>query len=266
LHRLNIIYANLAIVSILLYKILPKGGFMEKRKIIEATILGITICVGLALLGFLVSRSAISINRVERTVIVKGLSEREVPANIAIWPITFNDAGNNLEELYSSVEAKTKTIVNFLKTNGLKSDEISVSTPSIEDRFAQTYVETEKVEFRYVGRSTITVYTQNIDMLSKAMNKIVDLGKSGIAIAGQDYNNRTEYLYTKLNDIKPDMIEEATKNAREVAEKFAKDSESKLGKIKKARQGQFSISNRDSNTPYIKKVRVVSTVEYYLSD
>lgn len=98
------------------------------------------------------------------------------------------------------------------------------------------------------------------------MDKLVDLGKKGIVIAAQNYDSRTEYIFTGLNNIKPEMVEEATILAREVAEKFAKDSNSKLGKIKKARQGQFSIQNRDSNTPYIKKVRVVSTLEYYLSD
>ena len=77
---------------------------------------------------------------------------------------------------------------------------------------------------------------------------------------------KTEYSFTKLNDIKPEMIEEATKNAREAAEKFAQDSDSKLGKIKKASQGQFSISDRDSNTPYIKSVRVVSSIDYFLND
>jgi hypothetical protein len=98
------------------------------------------------------------------------------------------------------------------------------------------------------------------------MSKIIELGKQGIAISQQDYQSRTEFLFTNLNAYKPVMIEEATKNAREVAEKFAQDSHSKLGKIKKASQGQFSISDRDESTPHIKKIRVVSTIEYYLSD
>lgn len=80
------------------------------------------------------------------------------------------------------------------------------------------------------------------------------------------YQNSTEYLFTRLNEIKPGMIEEATTKAREVARKFAKDSDSRLGKIKKASQGQFSINDRDKNNPHIKKIRVVSTIEYYLSD
>ncbi len=85
-------------------------------------------------------------------------------------------------------------------------------------------------------------------------------------LTGDDYRAQTEYLFTRLNEVKPDMIEEATRQAREVAEKFAADSNGRLGKIKKAYQGQFSISNRDQNTPHIKKLRVVTTVEYYLVD
>ena len=96
--------------------------------------------------------------------------------------------------------------------------------------------------------------------------RLVALGKEGIAFTGQGYQTQTEFLFTGLNRIKPDMIQEATRNAREVAEKFAKDSQSRLGRIKQARQGQFSINNRDSNTPHIKKVRVVSTITYYLTD
>ena len=96
------------------------------------------------------------------------------------------------------------------------------------------------------------------------METLSDIGKKGIAISGEDYESRTVYMFTKLNDLKPAMIEEATKNARAVAEKFAQDSKSKLGKIKSASQGQFSIENRDSSTPHIKRVRVVSTIEYYL--
>jgi hypothetical protein len=98
------------------------------------------------------------------------------------------------------------------------------------------------------------------------MERLVDLGKQGIAISGENYQSKTVFEFTKLNDLKPVMIEEATKNARAVAEKFAQDSKSRLGKIKSASQGQFSIEDRDSGTHHIKKVRVVSTVEYYLSD
>ena len=98
------------------------------------------------------------------------------------------------------------------------------------------------------------------------MSGLSSLGKKGIVFSASNYETRTEYIFSKLNDIKPEMIEEATNNAREVAQKFATDSQSRLGKIKRAYQGQFTISDRDNNNPHIKKVRVVSTVEYYLAD
>src|SRR5690606_220383 len=118
----------------------------------------------------------------------------------------------------------------------------------------------------YTATQAVTVYSTNVDTVRPLMNELATLGKQGIVFTGNDYQARTEYLFNSLNDIKPAMIEEATTMAREVAEKFAADSNSRLGKIKNASQGQFTISDRDSNNPHIKNVRVVSTVEYYLSD
>ncbi len=231
----------------------------------SAFVLGVLLCVGLALLGYFVSGGIIRIRALDRTVEVKGLSEREVPADIAIWPIRFNEADNDLNLLFLTLEQKNAAIEAFLKKRGFKEDEISISAPAIQDRQAQGYSDAQ-IKFRYSGASTLTVYTRNVDSVRNAMKDMVELGKQGIAIAGQDYDAKTEYLFTRLNDIKPEMVEEATKNARLVAEKFARDSQSGLGKIKRAVQGQFSIDDRDSNTPHIKKVRVVSTLEYYLTD
>ena len=138
--------------------------------------------------------------------------------------------------------------------------------PAIVDRQAQGFSDAAGIPFRFSGSSTITVYSLDVEAVRNAMSSAVELGKRGIAIVGEDYQTKTQFLFTKLNDVKPAMIEEATRNAREVAEKFAADSNSKLGKIRRAGQGQFTISDRDSNTPYVKKVRVVSTIEYYLSD
>ncbi len=239
---------------------------MNSKRTIDAAILGAFICVGLVLFGLLISGAALKVKGMDRTVTVKGLAEREVEANIAIWPITFNVANDDLSKLYSEIESKSGLVVKFLKESGFKDNEITISQPAIFDRQAQNYVDASKSRFRFAASTTITVYSKNVSTVRETMKKVVDLVKEGIAISGQDYQNRTEYLFTDLNKIKPAMIEEATKNAREVAAKFAKDSGSKLGKIRKASQGQFSISNRDASTQYIKKVRVVSTIDYYLSD
>jgi hypothetical protein len=238
----------------------------EKQSSLAYFILGLLICIGLVASSYIIVSAVLQVKSMERTVTVKGLSEKEVNADIAIWPIKFRLASNNLEQLYSKIERQTSIIKSFLERNGFKSDEISTSTPSITDKKAQDYGGSQNYPFRYTAAVVVTVYTKQIDNVIKASKNIIELGKKGIVISGNDYDSRTEFLFTGLNKIKPTMIEEATKNARKAAEKFAKDSNSILGKIKRARQGQFSITNRDKSTPYIKKIRVVTTVEYYLSD
>jgi len=231
-----------------------------------AFILGVFVFLGLSTLGYLLGNAAIEFKQFDRSVTVKGLSEREYPADIVIWPIQFTAAGNDLESLYNAIELNTKKIVSFLGNNGINTDEITLSSPAITDKSAQQYGNNARAEFRYTAFQTVTVYSKNIDTVRSVMGSLSQLGKQGIVITGGNYNAQTDYIFTRLNDVKPEMIEEATKKAREVAEKFASDSQSSLGKIKRATQGQFSISARDKNNPHIKKVRVVSTVEYYLSD
>lgn len=238
----------------------------NRSNLAAALILGAFLCAGLIGLGYLLSSGAIRFKTLDRTVTVKGLSEQEVAATVAIWPIRFSEADNDLASLVSAVQRKTALIVAFLQGSGFNEDEISISPPAITDRQAQGYADSSKVPFRYTATAAVNLYTGKVEAVRGAMAKLVELGKQGIAISGQDYQTRTEFLFTELNSIKPAMIEEATRNARQVAEKFAQDSSSRLGKIRRAQQGQFSISDRDSNTPYIKKVRVVSTLEYYLSD
>jgi len=237
----------------------------HRNRIPEAAILGLCLLIGLTVLGYPVSHSLTQLKLMERSVEVKGLSEREVAADIAIWPITFSEPGNDLVQLYQTIQEKNDLVVKFLQSNGFSADEITISAPAVVDKQAREYGDAgANSRFRYTATSTITVYSKKVDAVRQTMIKLVELGKQGIAIAGEGYN--TQFLYTGLNQIKPAMIEEATRNAREAANKFAKDSESTLGKIRRANQGQFSIDNRDSSTPHIKKVRVVSTVEYYLSD
>jgi len=235
------------------------------RRLLASGVLGASICAGLILMGYVLGSSAIKFKEYERVVSVKGLAEKEVPADIAVWPINFTAADASLTTLYLSLEIDTKRVVDFLVAAGFDPAEITVAAPSIIDKFAQQFGNAENVQLRYTAQQTITVYSNKIDLVRKTTNNLAELGKKGIAFGGREYPG-TEFLFTKLNDIKPAMVEEATRKAREVAEKFANDSQSKLGKIRSANQGQFTVSNRDSNTPHIKNVRVVSTVEYYLSD
>lgn len=239
---------------------------MQEKGSFNAFVLGISLFLGLSSLGFLLANAAISYKEYERTVTVKGLSEQEFMADIVIWPVQFTLADNNLQALYANIDNSTQTIIQFLTEQGIKRDDISLTSPAITDKSAQQYGGNQRAEFRYTGMQTVTVYSDDIEAVREVMSKLSELGKEGIVLTGNNYQSQTEYLFTRLNEIKPDMIEEATRKAREVAEKFADDSDSSLGKIRRASQGQFSISPRDNNNPHIKKVRVVSTIEYYLSD
>ena len=233
---------------------------------VSALILGISVFLGLSCLGYLLANAAIEYKQYERSVTVKGLSEREYQADVVIWPIQFSAADNDLKSLYGTIESNTNRIRGFLEKRGIIADEISLMSPDITDKSANQYGSSSRPEFRYTALQTITIYSSNIEAVRSVMGRLSDLGREGIVFTGGNYGSQPEYLFTRLNDVKPEMIEEATRKAREVAEKFASDSQSALGKIKRASQGQFSISNRDRNNPHIKKVRVVATIEYYLSD
>ena len=239
---------------------------MATHNRIAALILGVSIAIGLALGGKFLADAAIAHKLLERTVTVKGLSQQEYPADIVIWPIKFTTANNNLAKLYQDVDAKAQLINQFLLDGGVEQSEISLAPPAINDKSAHQYGGGQRPEFRYTASQTVTVYSKNISQVRDMMSGLSQLGKKGIVFATEDYDARVDYLFTRLNEVKPDMIEEATNKARETALKFASDSQSTLGKIKRASQGQFSISNRDKNNPHIKRVRVVSTVEYYLAD
>lgn len=232
---------------------------------LNSVLLGGLAAAGLALAGYFVGSGFVDARALDRTVEVKGLAEREVPADTAIWPLSFVVAGNELDALLTQVEDQGEQVRAFLTLRGFSADEVSSSAPSITDRLAQAYGEPD-VRFRYTVSQTITVFTPRIQSVRDAQRELLTLGKAGIVFNQENYELRTQYLFNGLNEIKPAMIEQATRNAREVAEKFAADSRSRLGKIRSARQGQFSISDRDSNNPHIKNVRVVSTIEYYLAD
>lgn len=232
-----------------------------KHRIIESAI----IALGLVILGLSIKSGIGIFSQRDRIVNVKGLAEREVPADKAIWPLVYKDVGNDLVSLHNNLNTKNQAIVSFLKTNDIKDEEISISAPQVVDLQADRY-KYNQAPHRYNITSVITVSSDNVDLVRKLMSEQGELLRQGIAITGGDYQYNVQFMFTKLNDIKPQMIEDATKNAREAAIKFAEDSDSKLGKIRSAYQGQFTISDRDANTPHIKNVRVVSTIEYYLKD
>lgn len=223
------------------------------------------IGLGIFFLGLFIKAGFNSISNNARVVTVRGLSEREVEANKVTWPIVSKFVGNDLPAVYQNIETSNNAIVAFLKSNGVSDAEIAVNAPQVIDMQADRY-NSNPIPFRYNVTSVIVVTSSKVKEVNKLIERQTELLKQGIAIVAGDYNYQTTYEYTDLNSIKPAMIADATKNARKAAIKFAEDSESNLGKIKTASQGQFSIEDRDQYTPYIKRVRVVSTIQYYLKD
>lgn len=233
-----------------------------KNYYVEATIIALAIVV----FGSFIQNSLNRYTNRERVVTVKGLSEREVQADKVIWPLIYKEIGNDPAEIYQRIAKKNAILVSFLTKEGLTQTDITVNAPEVKDRFADSWSQ-ENITNRYVATSVIIVSSEHVALVRSIMQRQAELMKLGIALITEEYGkNNIQYEFTKLNDIKPEMVEESTKNARATAEKFAADSESQLGKIRRATQGQFSIQNRDVNTPHIKNVRVVSTVEYYIND
>lgn len=231
---------------------------MEKKNI-----LGICIFAGLLSIAIALPTAVRNFTDSSRNVTVKGLCEREVEADRAIWPIVYKEGGNSVSALAATVAEKNKTIVEWLRAAGLSDEEIDVSAPKIENLAANGYAEHRSYD--YVMTSVITVCTNKVRFVVDLQKKQFDLLGKGIAIgSGNSWDYPVSYDYTSLNSIKAEMIEQAILNAREAADKFAKDSGSRIGRIRNATQGQFSILDRDANTPYIKTVRVVSTVNYSL--
>lgn len=227
--------------------------------IIKPIILSIGIIVGCFTIGSAIQTYAYK----DRSVQVKGLSEREVLADKVIWPLPFNEVGNDMLSLTQSIESKQNTIISFLKEHGVTDDEIICPAPSILDRKAQQWGP-DNVHERYQTSCVITVVSTDVKKIMAIMQLQQELLRKGIAVGGNSYDvPQTQYLYTSLNDLKPSMVEEATRNARQVAEKFAADADCSLGSIRNASQGQFSITE-EPTTPHIKKVRVVTTIDYYL--
>ena len=207
----------------------------------EALLLAIGIFLG----GRSIKQGIVQFKEMDRTVTAKGLSEKEVKADKATWPLKFKELGNDPSELYDRIERNTQTVVNFLKSNGVKNEEISLAPPTLVDQQANMSYSSETVRYRYKANCVVTVVSKDVDLVRKLVSRQTELMRQGVTIVGNEYDEGSvvSYEFTGLNTIKPEMIAEATKNARKTAERFAEDSKSKLGKIRTADQGQFSIES-----------------------
>ena len=223
------------------------------------------IALGIVILGLCVKAGIDDFTNKDRRVVVKGLAEKEVDADKVTWPIVSKEIGNNLPELYHKIAGTQASIKRFLKAGGVADAEITVNAPVVIDLNADQYSDNKRA-YRYNITSILTVTSRNVSQVRALIARQGELLKDGIAIVSGDYDNRIRYEFESFKAMKPKMMEEAIANAEKTAQQFATSSKSKLGKIVSADQGQFSIDDRDSNTPYIKKVRVVSTVTYALKD
>ncbi|MBJ2194889.1 MAG: SIMPL domain-containing protein [Muribaculaceae bacterium] len=218
------------------------------------------VAAGIFFLGVFIKSGIDNMAFRDRQVTVKGLAEREVEANRVTWPIQFSVAGNDLLSLYDQVTRYNEKIVTFLTTNGIDKNEISINPPDTYNATTNQY-SSGNFKYNYSLTCNVTVTTSKVAKVRELLDRQAELLKEGIPYS----NSYINYEYTALNDIKPTMIAEATKNARDAAARFAEDSGSKVGKMKTASQGQFSIEDQ-SATPFLKKVRVVTTIVYYLED
>lgn len=234
-------------------------------KFVDKVLPALLIAAGIFFLGIFIKSGIDNFSNRDRIVTVRGLAEKEVKANKVTWPIVYKVVGNDLATLYATIEANNRTVSNFLTGNKVNPDEILMRPPTVVDLQAERYGNNDR-PYRFIVSQVIVVTSTDVDKVNSLITRQTELLKQGIALVTDEYSNQTIYEYTSLNEVKPGMIAEATHNAREAANKFAADSESRLGKIKTASQGQFSIEDRDPYTPYIKKIRVVSTIVYYLED
>lgn len=227
----------------------------------------LVLSAAIVLSGYFVGNMHKNAKKYERSVTVKGLSEREVDADLAVWPINISFAGNDLKILKNQIEKQKKQVAEFFQEQGFSTDEMTMGTTNINDAQADRYGGNYELRaYRYFAKTEFTIRTSDIPKLQKALENSLDLIAQGVILESKNTWRPIEYSFSGLNELKPAMIEEATKNARQVAEKFAMDSQSSVGKILDAQQGLFSINDRDENTPYIKVVRVVSTLNYQLKD
>jgi len=240
----------------------------------ELAILGCLIAIGLIVGGWALGAQIKAVRLGDRYVSVRGLAERTVKSDLAIWPISYTETGDVLPSLYLKSEADQKIILKFLAQQGIHPSEIAIGIVGVTDTQANLYAGNRKPLFRYIVRQDITVRTTRVDQAAAAAQLATGLLQQGILIS-----QSLTYKFNGLNAVKPDMITEATQNARSAAERFALDSGSSVGAIRQATQGFFSILpansgaaadseggyyGGDADSSLMKTVRVVTDVQYYL--
>jgi uncharacterized protein len=243
-------------------------------KIMVALAVVIGLVAGASILG----DSLRQMKKGERFVSVRGVAEKEVKADLAVWPIRVRVTGNDLADTNRSADEARKKVLVFLNENGIAANDIASQSQRVEDRQAKDY-DQGKAQFRYVVEYTILVRSTEVDKVKKVSQMTDKLAAAGVVLSSQGEwaSNGPQFIFTQLNAVKPEMMASATKSAREVASQFAADSGSSVGAIRRAVQGLFTIADRDKTSQgegegasgaaasdINKKVRVVVTVDYAL--
>jgi len=232
--------------------------------------MALLVAIGVSMAGWFIGNGFIK-SRTDRFVTVKGVSERDVIADKALWPIRFVASGNNLDAVQRKITQDRNKVQQFLKSHGINKEAIEVQDLEVTDRTAQSY-QSGTYENRFILAQTLMVRSTNVNKINKASQDIGSLVEAGVILNSRYSGGGPTYLFNGLTELKPEMIAEATKNARSSAQQFARDSGSKLDGIRRANQGVFVILARDKapmlqeKKQMLKTVRVVSTIDYYLAD
>lgn len=236
------------------------------RAIITA---GLFIAIGIAFSGWFVKEGLTTFRMQDRVVSMKGLSERDVEADLSIWTLTHSGTSNDLPDLQKKIENNQKIILDYLKNVGFSDEELSSQPLQAQDLLAQPYRPDGVEQGRYIITQNITIRTSDMNKMDAALSDLGHLLSQGVTLTN---SMQPSYMFTKLNSVKPEMLAEAVENARESAQEFAAVSGQTIGQVKSARQGIFQILPRDpinyaseQNQRY-KKIRVVSTIDFFIGN
>lgn len=232
------------------------------------------MAAGVALGGFFIGHGFVKAKGAERYVTVKGVSEREAKADLAIWPIHLVAADNDLTVASNQLQSSIRQVRQFLSRNNIDSTSVSLQGFTVNDASTNQYGGDRGVSKRFVIKQTVVVRSTKPEVVQAASERVAELVNAGVVLSsGEEYGSKgPTFVFSGLNDLKPAMIAEATARAREGAEQFARDSHSPLGGIRQANQGVFSIEPRDNvqglseESQILKRVRVVSTVDFFLKN
>jgi hypothetical protein len=232
---------------------------------LQALTLGTALVMAAAIVAVALNLAVDRFRASERYVTVKGLAEREVPADVAIWPLTFVATGAGPSAVQAGLSEAETAVRSFLTDAGFRPEEIGKGPPRLTDQRAQGYGQPLPDAERFRGEVTLTLRSPRTEAVRAAAGRADELVRNGVVLSAQ-WGAPVQYLFTGLNAVKPEMIAEATIDARAAAQQFAEDSGSRVGGIRRATQGYFSVSDRDEWTPETKRIRVVATVDYFLLD